>query len=145
MPIACASVSILQTKWLTTPQTAGIARSSLATYIFITQGWIESVGCADRSAYDLCAHTNATGEKLVARETLSEPIIKDRLVLKINRSKFGPAFKKNAALVQAYFDSFATADGEHDQATLQRLQSEMEANKYLLITKAYSGKGFGWK
>ncbi|CAJ0748176.1 14873_t:CDS:10 [Entrophospora sp. SA101] len=31
-------------------------------------GWIECVGCADRSAYDLTVHSNRTKEKLVVRE-----------------------------------------------------------------------------
>eukprot|EP00842_Homolaphlyctis_polyrhiza_P001973 jgi/Hompol1/2777/HPOL_005768-RA len=59
-------------------------------------GWIESVGCADRSAYDLTAHAKKTGEKLVARETLAEPIVRDALLLEINKAKFGPAFRQNA-------------------------------------------------
>ncbi|KAK6165519.1 hypothetical protein SNE40_022434 [Patella caerulea] len=37
-------------------------------------GWIECVGCADRSCYDLTQHTEATGVKLVAERKLSEPI-----------------------------------------------------------------------
>ena len=36
-------------------------------------GWIECVGCADRSAYDLTQHTKATGVKLVAEKKLKEP------------------------------------------------------------------------
>lgn len=36
-------------------------------------GWIECVGCADRSAYDLNQHTNATGVKLVAEKKLPAP------------------------------------------------------------------------
>lgn len=38
-------------------------------------GWIECVGCADRSAYDLTQHTNATGVKLTAEKLLREPKI----------------------------------------------------------------------
>lgn len=37
------------------------------------QGWIECVGCADRSAYDLNQHYKATGTKLVAEKKLPEP------------------------------------------------------------------------
>lgn len=40
-------------------------------------GWIECVGCADRSAYDLTQHTNATGVKLTAEKTLPEPKVVD--------------------------------------------------------------------
>ena len=38
------------------------------------QGWIECVGCADRSCYDLQAHTKATGVRLVAERKLAESI-----------------------------------------------------------------------
>ena len=38
------------------------------------QGWVECVGCADRSCYDLTQHTKATGVKLVAEKKLAEPI-----------------------------------------------------------------------
>jgi len=36
-------------------------------------GWIECVGIADRSAFDLTAHSNATGQKLVAPRRFKEP------------------------------------------------------------------------
>ncbi|KAF6777995.1 hypothetical protein AHF37_02697 [Paragonimus kellicotti] len=36
-------------------------------------GWIECVGCADRSCYDLLQHAKATGTRLVAEKRLSEP------------------------------------------------------------------------
>ena len=38
------------------------------------QGWVECVGCADRSCYDLTQHSKATGIRLVAEKKLSEPI-----------------------------------------------------------------------
>lgn len=31
--------------------------------VFALQGWIECVGCADRSAYDLSQHAKATGDR----------------------------------------------------------------------------------
>ncbi|GFU07860.1 glycine--tRNA ligase [Nephila pilipes] len=37
-------------------------------------GWVECVGCADRSCYDLSQHTKATGVKLNAEGQLKEPI-----------------------------------------------------------------------
>lgn len=41
---------------------------------FLSQGWIEIVGCADRSCYDLSCHTRATKVPLVAEKPLKEPI-----------------------------------------------------------------------
>ena len=97
-------------------------------------GWIESVGCADRSAYDLTAHSKRTGEKLIARDTLDEPIIKSRLVLNIEKSKFGPAFKKNSKFVTGYFDSFKLDDGDHDPVRLEAIQKELQANNQIVVT-----------
>lgn len=38
------------------------------------QGWIEIVGCADRSCYDLSCHARATKVPLIAEKPLKEPI-----------------------------------------------------------------------
>lgn len=73
-------------------------------------GWVECVGCADRSAYDLTAHSKQTGEKLIARDTLDKPIVTTKLVLEINKPKFGPVFKKNARFVQGYLESLKTEE-----------------------------------
>lgn len=40
----------------------------------VFQGWIEIVGCADRSCYDLLCHARATKVPLVAEKPLKEPI-----------------------------------------------------------------------
>ena len=55
----------------------------------------------------MTAHGTATKEKLIARDTLAEPIIKEGLVLQVNKKKFGPVFKKNAQYVQGYLDSLS--------------------------------------
>ena len=39
-----------------------------------TYGWIECVGCADRSCYDLTQHHKASGVRLVAEKPLPEPV-----------------------------------------------------------------------
>jgi len=44
-------------------------------------GWIECVGCADRSAYDLTVHAKRMGAPLVARVALSEPMVTERKVV----------------------------------------------------------------
>ncbi|KAJ3201585.1 Glycine--tRNA ligase 1, mitochondrial [Entophlyctis luteolus] len=76
-------------------------------------GWIECVGCADRSAYDLTAHSKATKEKLVVRESLAEPIVRNVVALDIKKAVFGPAFKGNAKFVMGYLNSLGSkADGD---------------------------------
>lgn len=59
-------------------------------------GWIECVGCADRSAYDLTMHTQWTKEKLVVRERLPEPKTVQVKRLEVSKKDIGMAFKKDA-------------------------------------------------
>lgn len=59
-------------------------------------GWIECVGCADRSAYDLGQHTKATGVKLVAEKKLPEPKVVDVCECVPNRGLIGKTFRKEA-------------------------------------------------
>lgn len=63
-------------------------------------GWIECVGCADRSAYDLTVHAKRTKEKLCVRKPLDEPKVVERLECEIEKKKFGPKFRKDAPIVE---------------------------------------------
>lgn len=65
----------------------------------------------------------------MAREVLPEPIIKTSLVLELVKSKFGPAFKKNAKFVQGYFDTLLV-DGSWDEIKLKTLQEALEKEGY---------------
>lgn len=63
-------------------------------------GWIECVGCADRSAYDLSVHAKRTGAPLVVRETLKEPVRVEEWQIDIDKKKFGPRFKKDGKTIE---------------------------------------------
>ena len=68
--------------------------------VFTSYGWIECVGCADRSAYDLTVHRNKTGAPLCVRETRAEPLKIEEYQVDIDKKKFGPKFKKDAKAVE---------------------------------------------
>ena len=68
-------------------------------------GWIECVGCADRSAYDLSVHMKATGVPLQVREPLKEPVKIEEWTAALDKKKSGPKFKKDAGKVQAALDA----------------------------------------
>lgn len=68
--------------------------------LLTSAGWIECVGCADRSAYDLSVHAKKTGAPLYVRERLDEPKIVEEWEVEINKKLFGPKFKKDAKAVQ---------------------------------------------
>ncbi|KAB7496296.1 Glycine--tRNA ligase [Armadillidium nasatum] len=63
-------------------------------------GWIECVGCADRSAFDLTQHTKASGVKLTVERSLAEPRVEECLTIVMDKGKIGKAFKKDAKVVQ---------------------------------------------
>ncbi|PGH32828.1 glycine-tRNA ligase [[Emmonsia] crescens] len=69
--------------------------------LFTSYGWIECVGCADRSAYDLTVHRNKTGAPLFVRETRSEPLRIEEWQIDLDKKKFGPRFKKDGKTVEA--------------------------------------------
>uniref|UniRef100_A0A0G4HU21 glycine--tRNA ligase n=1 Tax=Chromera velia CCMP2878 TaxID=1169474 RepID=A0A0G4HU21_9ALVE len=62
-------------------------------------GWVECVGHADRSAYDLSAHTDASNTELVAHRKYDEPQIIKYVQAKLEKKKIGPAFKQDAGEV----------------------------------------------
>ncbi|KAI3818954.1 hypothetical protein L1987_12776 [Smallanthus sonchifolius] len=62
-------------------------------------GWIECVGIADRSAYDLHAHTDKSSVALVAQEKFAEPKEVEKLVIAPIKKDLGLAFKGNQKMV----------------------------------------------
>lgn len=63
-------------------------------------GWIECVGCADRSAYDLTVHSVKTKQPLRVQVHLDEPRIVEKLEVTFNAKDFGIKFKKDAAIIK---------------------------------------------
>lgn len=80
-------------------------------------GWIECVGCADRSAYDLQQHTKASGTNLTAERRLTTPkevesreIVAKKEYLKRFSSKKSKQISKYLANVsQKQLDDILTA------------------------------------
>lgn len=64
-------------------------------------GWIECVGCADRSAFDLSVHAKKTGAPLIVRETRKEPLKIEEYQAELDKKKCGPKFKKDAKAIEA--------------------------------------------
>ncbi|CAK5276558.1 unnamed protein product [Mycena citricolor] len=81
-------------------------------------GWTECVGCADRSAYDLSVHSAKTGQPLVVRQALKEPIVEEKAVAEWDKKSLGKTFKGDAAAVSAAVENM-------DEAALMRLKGEL--------------------
>ena len=65
--------------------------------LFGTYGWIEVVGHADRSAYDLRVHSAKSKVELVAQETFEQPRLMDVATVKPNWALLGKTFGKQPA------------------------------------------------
>ncbi|CUS08852.1 unnamed protein product [Tuber aestivum] len=68
--------------------------------LLTSYGWIECVGCADRSAYDLTVHSRKTGEQLVVRETLEPPKVWEEWDMDVDKKWLGPKFRKDARKIE---------------------------------------------
>jgi glycyl-tRNA synthetase len=68
----------------------------------LSSGWLEIIGCADRSAYDLTQHTHGSGTKLLAARKFKEPRPEKQTTIAIQRQVIGKEFKKNSQAVNAY-------------------------------------------
>ncbi|XP_037613104.1 glycine--tRNA ligase-like [Sebastes umbrosus] len=65
-------------------------------------GWIEIVGCADRSCFDLQCHARATKVPLVAEKPLKEPKVVNVVQFEPNKGAIGKAYKKDAKIAMEY-------------------------------------------
>lgn len=83
-------------------------------------GWIECVGCADRSAYDLSVHSKATGQELIVRETLAEPVKSEEWDVDIDKKVFGPRFKRDAKAVETALSALTQCEREEYAAKLAK-------------------------
>lgn len=60
-----------------------------------SSGWVECVGLADRSCYDLTAHAKSTGQKLHAARKFKVPQARNELHVILDKQKIGKELKKD--------------------------------------------------
>uniref|UniRef100_A0A8D3ARQ5 Glycine--tRNA ligase n=1 Tax=Scophthalmus maximus TaxID=52904 RepID=A0A8D3ARQ5_SCOMX len=110
-------------------------------------GWIEIVGCADRSCYDLSCHARATKVPLVAEKPLKEPIslLVNVVHFEPNKGAIGMAFKKDAKSVLDYLavcDECYITNQEKLLSAAGEFSFEMEGKKFKLTKDMVSVKRF---
>uniref|UniRef100_A0A668RF95 Glycine--tRNA ligase n=1 Tax=Oreochromis aureus TaxID=47969 RepID=A0A668RF95_OREAU len=110
-------------------------------------GWIEIVGCADRSCYDLSCHSRATKVPLVAEKTLKEPISFCVNVIQFepNKSAIGMAYKKDAKLALEYLavcDECYISDQEKLLSETGEFSFETDGKTFKLTKDMISVKRF---
>ncbi|XP_021294583.1 glycine--tRNA ligase, mitochondrial 1 [Herrania umbratica] len=82
-------------------------------------GWIECVGIADRSAYDLRAHTEKSGVPLVAAEKFLEPREVEKLAIAPVKKELGLAFKGNQKKVVEALEAMSEKEALEMKAALE--------------------------
>lgn len=102
--------------------------------LLTSYGWVECVGCADRSAFDLQAHSKATGVSLVAEKKLSEAKTVEITEMVPNKQVMGKAFKKEAKSVTDLLANLSLEDISKFESELES-QGEFQLNDSVKITK----------
>jgi glycyl-tRNA synthetase len=102
--------------------------------LFTSYGWIECVGCADRSAYDLTVHKNKTGAPLVVRETRAQPLVVEEFECDLDKKKLGPKFRKDAKAVESAVDALS-------QDLREKLSLDLEKDGKITINAPGLGSG----
>ena len=117
-------------------------------------GWIECVGLADRSAFDLKAHTDKSKVDLVAYERFDKPVEEEIVVITPNKQVMGKAFKKDAKpvtdalLALGEADAFALQEAAeaNGSAALQTSVGEKTLEKGMFSvekkTKVVNGRNY---
>ncbi len=99
----------------------------------ISSGWIECVGCADRSSYDLKQHTEFSGEQLVAKRQLSVPKQIQISERKVNSKIIGQVFRKDASDIIEFLQKLSD-----DEARILHEKLEREDEKITIDDKEFT-------
>ncbi|CAF1313107.1 unnamed protein product [Adineta steineri] len=103
----------------------------------ISSGWIECVGCADRSCYDLTQHTKFSGQRLVAERQLSVSKRVQITERKINSTIIGQIFRKDTSIVVKYLENLSENQAHSLHEKLEQENEKCTINeKEFIITRA---------
>jgi len=78
------------------PEMAHYARDCWDLEVETSSGWIEMVGIADRSAYDLEQHTKGSGQELLAKRKLRDVRTMTLTNIEVDLKVLGPIFRSTA-------------------------------------------------
>ncbi|RLF58001.1 MAG: glycine--tRNA ligase [Thermoplasmata archaeon] len=96
-------------------------------------GWIECVGIADRSAYDLNSHIESTGTDMYALRKYDAPKIIDVKKIVLDMGKLGPIFKGKAGKIKTLLENMPIKDSEKISVDLDGKTIEIPSNCYKIV------------
>ncbi|XP_063901942.1 glycine--tRNA ligase isoform X1 [Zophobas morio] len=108
-------------------------------------GWIECVGCADRSAFDLTQHTQATGIRLAAEKKLAEAKTVDVIEAVPNKGVLGKTFKNDAKIITEALTKLSPNEVETLEKDLENNGSYelvIDDKKFTLTKDMVTGKRY---
>jgi glycyl-tRNA synthetase len=95
-------------------------------------GWIEIVGVADRTDYDLKAHAAQSKVNLTVFVHYDQPVKRQKLVVKPDMKALGPRFKGQAKAVADAIKSMTTEDLKGDKIVVQLGDQKFEIDPSLV-------------
>jgi len=81
-------------------------------------GWIECVGIADRSAYDLSSHIDCSGTDMFAQRKYDEPKIVELKKIAPKMDVLGPLFKDKAGKIKAILEKMEVKESKNISVTV---------------------------
>lgn len=105
--------------------------------ILTSYGWIECVGIADRSAYDLSAHMEHSGDKLYASRKLEKPRVSQVIELQLNKGLMGKTFKRDNREVLGLVEALSDEQRRALQADIESKGSYMLDGRFNLTKEMF--------
>jgi glycyl-tRNA synthetase len=107
-------------------------------------GWVEAVGIADRTNYDLTNHQKLSGVDMSVFVPYDKPKLVKRLVVKPDMSQIGPIYKDKADKIAAALKSLTEEELNRDKITVsidgEQIEVDKKMIKYETITEEIRGE-----
>lgn len=98
-------------------------------------GWVEIVGIADRTDYDLSSHSKISQIDLNVLVPYDEPKVVERLKVKPDMSKIGPLFKERAGKILDVLKELNSEDLKNDPIVIELEGEKISIDKSLISTE----------
>ncbi|CAF2499250.1 unnamed protein product [Rotaria sp. Silwood2] len=107
-------------------------------------GWVECVGCADRSCYDLTQHTKFSGERLVAERPLAESKKIELSEVQAHANVIGKTFGKDTGVITQHLQKLSHDDARvlHDKLEKGDEKITIDGKEFSITRKMFTFRTF---
>lgn len=117
---------------------AHYARDCWDAEVLTSYGWIEVVGIADRTCFDLQRHMEHSGRDMTVGIKLREPKREKRRVAELNMKVIGPKYKAKVKAITRYLEQNEIKDEDIDEAG--NLHIVVDGEEYIITPDEYTLK-----